>query len=149
MVQDAPDMPALVHSTSDVLLEGGTCRCCELDIALIGKQFAACFVRIGCGPCLVVEQDEEPFNGVSAGKAVQSTLPMLTSCHVRRSRRPCHTLSKHKHGLMLSPSPELTPSHGLPRTEKPCPRRRTHTLHRPLPGSVPEPLRGRQHQFQQ
>ena len=43
----APYMPAQVHSTSDVLLEGGTCRWYELDIALLGKQFAACLVHIG------------------------------------------------------------------------------------------------------
>ena len=60
----APDMPALVDSSSDMLLEGGTCRRYDLYIALLGKQFAACLVHIGWGACPAVEQDDEPLNGL-------------------------------------------------------------------------------------
>ena len=43
----ALDMPALIHSSWDVLPEGGTCRWYKLDVTLFDEQFAACLVHIG------------------------------------------------------------------------------------------------------
>jgi len=49
-----------------------------------------------------------------------STLSMLSSVHVRRSRRPCHSPSKHQTSVVpaLSQGPEPEQSHGLQRRGK-------------------------------
>ena len=56
---------ALGYCSPDVMLQGYSCRCNQLDIALLCKQCAACPVNISYGAFSVVKQEDKPLGGVA------------------------------------------------------------------------------------